>query len=200
VDIATVSLGEFALLVRMSEPTVRKRLADAPDTVVLSRGKNGEKYEIDPVAGVAWWKDIDAAAEAERQRRVEGLQSLQLTLLGEDPALGDHDVDGLTPGEQLAQLQAELAAIKLGRERGELVRAGDMEAGINAFMLKVKETLETLPDRLRKRAEVSEDVASALDKLVNRALHDLADAAAMVGKDIGDSFETQEGTAATRAV
>lgn len=199
-EIKSVSLGEFAVLVRASEPTVRKRLPDAPEGVILSRGKNGEKYEIDPAAGVTWWQSLAEAAEAERQRRIEQLQELQLELLGEDTALGGHDIEGLSPSEQAAQLQAELLAIKLGRERGELVRAVDVEAATNAFMLKVKEALESLPDRLRKRAEVSEDVASTLQKLVNRALHDLADAAAKVGAEIGEPGEAQEGVAASRAL
>jgi hypothetical protein len=195
--ISDVSLGEFAGLVGVSVPTLRSRLADAPDGVILSRGKNGESYKIDPRAGVAWWKSLAAAAEAERNERIEKIQSLQLELLGDDTALGSHEIDGLTPAEQNAQLAAELTALKLGRERGELVRASDVEAAAGSFMMVIKDRYTTMVDRLRKRVDLSEDIAATLDKLVQRDLHDLADAAARLGET---AVETQEGAADSRAL
>jgi hypothetical protein len=195
--IDSVSLGEFAGLIAVSEPTLRKRLPDAPEGVILSRGKNGESYKIDPRAGVAWWQSMAATAEAERQARIEQIQSLQMELLGDDAALGGHEVDGLTPSEQAAQLNAELTALKLGRERGELVRAIDVEATATAFMLLVKERFTTITDRLRKRTDVPEEVAATLEKLVQRDLHKLADAAAKIGDR---SVETEEGVTDSRAV
>lgn len=193
----TVSFGEFAALVRVSEPTLRKRLPDAPEGVIISRGKNGEKYEIDARAGVTWWQSIAAEAEAERLERAEKLQSLQLELLGDDTAISGHDIEGLSPAEQAAQLNAELTALKLGQQRGELVRAVDVEATASAFMLKVREKLDTMVVRLRQRADVSEGVAAALGKLVERDLHELADAAASIGVR---SSETPEGASISRAL
>jgi hypothetical protein len=192
-----VSLAEFASILGVSEPTVRKRLGDAAEGVVLSRGKNGEAYQIDARAGVAWWQTLAADAEAERQARIAKVQSLQLELLGDDTALGSHELEGLTPAEQAAQLDAELKAIRLGRERGELVRAADVEAALGAFMLKLHEQYSGLTDRLRRRAEIPEEVAATLDRLVQRDLNDLADAAARIGERQG---ETEEGAAASRIV
>jgi hypothetical protein len=192
-----VSFGEFASIIRVSEPTLRKRLPDAPEGVILSRGKNGESYEIDPVAGVAWWKSLAAEAEAQRQSRAGLIQSMQLQLLGDDTAVSDHEVDGLTPVEVAAQINAELAAIKLGRERGELVRAIDVEATATAFMLLVKDKFTTITDRLRKRTDVPEEVAATLEKLVQRDLHDLAEAAAKIGDT---TVETEEGATDSRAL
>lgn len=192
-----VSFGEFASIIRVSEPTLRKRLPDAPEGVILSRGKNGESYEIDPVAGVAWWKSLAVEAEAQRQSRIEQIQSLQMELLGDDPAVGGHEIEGLTPAETAAQLNAELTAIKLGRERGELVRAIDVESTATAFMLLIKERHTTLVDRLRKRIDVPDEVAATLDKLVQRDLHELADAAAKIGDS---TIETEEGVTDSRAI
>lgn len=194
--IDTVSFAEFAKLLSVSEPTLRKRIGDAPAEVVLRRGTNGDAYEIDPRAGVTWWRSIAAEVEAARLSRMASLEELQLELIGEDAALGGHDLGGLTPGEKKSQLEAELAAIKLGELRGELVRAADVEAAANRMMLAVKDKFESLTDRLRKRAEISEDVAAALDRLVQRDLHDLADVAA----SIEDEASAEEGVADRPAV
>lgn len=195
--IKTVNLSEFATILSVSEPTLRKRIGEAPEGVILSRGKNGESYKIDPKAGVTWWKGLQEAEAAERRAREEAVKSLQLELLGDDAALGGHEVEGLSPTEQAAQLQAELLAIKLGKERGELVRAAEVEAAMSTFMLRLKETYSGLTDRLRRRTELPGDVADTLDRLIERDLNDLADAAEAIGRMTGDA---EEGAAASRAV
>lgn len=195
--IGAVSLGEFAVLLGVSEPTLRKRLPDAIEGVILSRGKNGESYKIDPRAGVAWWRAIGEAAEIERAARAEQLRSMQMELLGDDTALGSHDIEGLSPSEQAAQLNAELIALKLSVARGELVRAADVEATATAFMLLIKDRQSSLVTRLRKRVDLSEEIAATLDKLVQRDLHELADAAARIGDS---AVETEEGATDSRAL
>lgn len=185
-----VSLGEFAIIVGVSEPTVRKRFAMAGDDAPIEeRGKNGDAYKIPTQRALAWWRAQDAAAEEARAARQKQIRSLQMDFLGEDSAAVDHGFEGLTPSEMAAQLEAELKAIKIGELKGDLVRVVDVEQVAAAFMGKVAEALQSLPDRLRKRIEVSADVAEALERLLRRDLNELADAAQRIGIEIGAKEE-----------
>jgi hypothetical protein len=185
-----VSLSEFATIVGVSEPTLRKRFAAAgEDAPIEKRGKNGEAYLIPTQRALEWWKAEVAAEEEARAARQKQIEALQLDFLGDDSAALEQDVAGLTPGEMAAQLEAELKAIKIAELKGDLVRVADVELTAAAFMTKVADTLQSLPDRLRKRIEVSADVAEALERLVRRDLHELADAAQRIGVEIGAKEE-----------
>lgn len=191
-----VSLSEFALIVGVSEPTVRKRFALAGDDAPIEkRGKNGDAYEIPTEKALAWWRALDQAGEDARRARQQEIAALQLDFMGPDSVVLEQDVAGLTPSEMSAQLEAELKAIKIGELKGDLVRVAEVELVAAAFMAKVGETLGSLPDRLRKRTEVSAEVAEALDRLVRRDLNELADAAAKIGVDARAQEEVATDTA-----
>lgn len=185
-----VSLGEFAIIVGVSEPTVRKRFALAGDDAPIEeRGKNGDAYKIPTQRALDWWRAQDAAAEEARAARQKQIQSLQMDFLGDDSATIDQGFEGLTPSEMAAQLEAELKSIKIAELKGDLVRVADVERVAAAFMEKVAKTLGSLPDRLRKRTEVQAETAEALERLVRRDLHELADAAMRIGVEIGAKEE-----------
>lgn len=181
-EISAVSLSEFAVLVGVSEPTLRKRFAAAGDEAPIGkRGKNGEAYEIPIPAALEWWKAQQAAAEAEDVARREALRGLQMDLLGDDRVL-DAASAGLSATEQAAQLEAEIKAIKLGQMKAELVRAEDVERVAAAFMALVADRMNTLATRLRNRTDLPADVMAVLERMVQRDLHDLADAALKIGE------------------
>ena len=193
-----VSLSEFAVIVGVSEPTVRKRFSQAGDGApIAKRGKNGEAYEIPMPAGAEWWKAQDEAALAALNERQRQVAAMQLDFLGGDSAVQDQELAGLTPAEMSAQLEAELKAIKIAEVKGDLVRVADVEIVVGIFMAKVSDILNSLPDRLRKRADVPAEVADVLERLVHRDLHELADAAEKIGVDIS---ATEEGAAANPAI
>ena len=182
-----VSLSEFANILSVSEPTLRKKLPDAPDGVILKRGTHGDAYEIDPAAGVKWWLALKAADDAQARDRRDQIGAMQLSLLGDDAALGDADVGGISAADQLQALQAELAAIKLGKERGELVRADDVLARQSEFMIKLRETLTSLPIRLARRVEVPPAVTEMLNTLIAADLNALANFAQAMTREAGGS-------------
>ena len=94
---------------------------------------------------------------------------------------------GISASDQLAALQAELAAIKLGKERDELVRADDVLARQSEFMIKLRDTNTSLPIRLARRVEVPADVLDLLKTLIANDLNALADFAQAMSRDGGGS-------------
>lgn len=188
----TVSLSEFAIILSVSEPTLRRRLADAPADVVLKRGTHGDAYEIDPAAGVRWWLELKAADDAEAAARRDRIGAMQLSLLGDDAALADSDVGGISAAEQKAALEAELAAIRLGKERGELVRADDVLARLSEFTIKIGSTFSSLPVRLARRVDVPPEVTAMLQQLINQDLNALANFAAGIEQACGSDSDADE--------
>lgn len=182
-----VSLSEFASILSVSEPTLRKKLPDAPEGIIIKRGTHGDAYEIDPAAGVKWWLALKAEEDTAARARREQIGAFQLSLLGDDAALSDADVGGISASDQLAALQAELAAIKLGKERGELVRADDVLARQSEFMIKLRDTLIGLPVRLARRVEVPADMLAMLNSLIATDLNALADFAQAMSRDVEGS-------------
>lgn len=196
----TVSLSEFAIILSVSEPTLRKRMAEAPEGVIIKRGTHGDAYAIDPEAGVRWWQALKAAEDQQRADRSDRIGALQLELLGRDAALADADVGGISAAEQLQALQAELAAIKLGRERAELVRADDVLATMAEFAAAVRASLEQLPIKLSRRVEVPPDVLTMLNALTALELTALADKAAGIETTYGSNSHADAHAAPDRAL
>lgn len=185
-----VSLSEFAGIVGVSEPTVRKRFKLAGDDAPIEyRGTNGDAYEIPTEKALAWWREQDQAVEEARRARQQEIAALTLDFMGPDSVALEQDVVGLTPAEMSAQLEAELKAIKIGELKGDLVRVAEVEQVAAAFMAKVADALGSLTDRLRKRIDVPAEVADTLDRLLRRDMHELADAAAKIRVEIGATEE-----------
>ena len=67
-----------------------------------------------------------------------------------------------------------MAAIRLGKERRELVRKALVIAATGDLVLFIAERMKTLPDRLGKRTHVSRDVLAALDRLIEQDRRDIA--------------------------
>lgn len=169
------SLSEFVAMPGVpSEPTLRKLIDENPDFPVVSRGKNGQAYEIDAEAGLKWLKARREAEELARRERQDRLNQLSLDLLGDDAAVKPGN-SGLSPREIGEALEAEVQAIKLAQLRGELVRKAEVEAALSQFMVALRQQFRTMPQRLGKRVEVRRDVLNALDVLIDGDLHLIAD-------------------------
>jgi hypothetical protein len=195
-----VSLSEMAVILGVSEPTLRRRLADAPPSVILKRGTHGDAYEIDPHAAAAWWQALKSADDAEAAQRRDRISALQLELLGDDAALADANLGTISATEQRAALEAELAAIKLGKERGELVRADEVLARLSEFMQATASSFTDLPVKLSRRVEVPPEVLAMLNTLTNQALNTLANLAANIGSTYGSNSDADAPAAPDRPV
>lgn len=193
-----VSLSEMANILSVSEPTLRRRLVDAPPGVILKRGTHGDAYEIDPTACAAWWQALKAADDAEAAQRRERISALQFELLGDDAALADANLGTISATEQRAALEAELAAIKLGKERGELVRADEVLARLSEFMQATAASFTDLPVKLSRRVEVPAEVLAMLNTLTTQALNTLANLAANIGSTYGSNSDADAPAAPDR--
>lgn len=170
-----VTLGQLASVPSMpSEPTLRKLIDENPDFPLLSRGRNGVAYEMDLAAAISFIKGLEAKKEEERRASADQVKQLGLALLGEDAA-SDLAQAALSATERKAMLEGELFAIRVGRERGELVRKASMEAAVGAVFQLLNSKMRSLPARLSKRMELSRKQIALIDQIVERDLTELAD-------------------------
>jgi phage terminase Nu1 subunit (DNA packaging protein) len=89
---------------------------------------------------------------------------------------GEERVASLT-GERarLAAAQADLAAIKIAKERGELLDAAEVEMEWTSVLRSVRSRLLAIPSRLRSsRSAIVPDEIAALDAEIRAALEELA--------------------------
>lgn len=180
-EIETVTLTEFCRIVGTSEPTARKVIDACPDFPIVDRGAQGRGYQIPVPAGPEWWRARDAAIEAERKARAEQVDQMAMGFLGDGSALGAAPVAGLTAAEKEAAIAAELAAIKLGQARGDLIRKADVEQGLAEFCVLWSKRYADLASRLSKRVEMRREAIAALEGLCRQDMHALADAMVRMG-------------------
>ena len=140
----------------------------------MSRGRNGVAYEMDLAAAISFIKGLEAKKEEERRASADQVKQLGLALLGEDAA-SDLAQAALSATERKAMLEGELFAIRVGRERGELVRKASMEAAVGAVFQLLNSKMRSLPARLSKRMELSRKQIALIDQIVERDLTELAD-------------------------
>jgi hypothetical protein len=170
-----VSLGELAAIPGLpSEPTLRKLIEQNADFPVISRGKNGQSYEFDLEATIAFIKDLRRREEDEARARSEEVRQLGLQLLGDDALAASERTVGLSPTERKAMLEEELLATKLAVQRGELVRKLETEAAIAQFVLLVADKQVTFSARLAKRADISRDLIAVIDRMIEADRRDIA--------------------------
>ena len=169
------SLGDLALMPGMpSEPTLRKLMAERPDFPIIARGSNGVAYEIELEVAFAFVRGLEDEKRKLVDARNAEIRQLGFELLGEDAASASLTTSTLSPIDRKAILEEELAAIRLGKERRELVRKALVIAATGDLVLFIAERMKTLPDRLGKRTHVSRDVLAALDRLIEQDRRDIA--------------------------
>ncbi|MDX3885997.1 MAG: hypothetical protein QHC65_16355 [Sphingomonas sp.] len=171
------SLSELALLPGMpSEPTIRKLIEAHSGFPILRRGTNGRAYEFDLGEAAEFIRGIQRREEEEARARNEEVRQFGLSLLGDDAASATATPAGLSAAERKAMLEEELVAIKVAERRGELVRKAGVVAAVNDFVLMVARRLETLPDRLAKRADLPREALLSLERLIEIDRREIADA------------------------
>lgn len=169
-----VTLGELAAVDGMpSEPTLRKLIEANPDFPLISRGKNGQGYEIELAAAIAWHQGYRAREEEAARERSAEIRQQALDLLGHD-AIAQPQV-GLTPAERKALIEEEFAATRLARQRGELVKRNEIEIAVAGFVSRVAERMETLPQRLLRRAQLPRETVVALEEILRADRAAIAD-------------------------
>lgn len=169
------SLSDLALMPGMpSEPTLRKMIAERQDFPIVSRGSNGVAYEFDLEAAFAFVRGIETEKRQQAEARNVEIRQLGLDLLGDDAASATLPQSALSPEDRKRILEEELAAIRVGEKRRDLVRKQPVIAAVGDLVLFIAERMKTLPDRLGKREHVSRDVLAALDRLIEQDRRDIA--------------------------
>ncbi|UAK24358.1 hypothetical protein [Sphingomonas nostoxanthinifaciens] len=186
-------LADLAAIAGMpSEPTLRKLIASDPDFAgIVKRGKNGDAYEIEIETAVRYVLSIE-----ERKRDAERARLAGLAQLGLDLGLSAGPTEpGLTLADRKALLEEEVLAIKLARQRGELVPKGSVEAAIGQVLVWHQQQQLSFSARLAKRADVSRQLQIEIDAMVAA---DLAEFARRIGA-LGDIEATEDGDGSTIA-
>lgn len=169
------SLGDLAAMPGMpSEPTIRKLIAAHADFPILKRGTNGSAYEFDLSAAHGFILALQRREEEAARARAEEVRQFGLQLLGDDAASAKPEAVGLSPTERLALLQEELVAMKVAKERGELVRKDSVEAALGELISWYAQAGRTFAARLAKRVDVERDVIAAIDRLMTADQAELA--------------------------
>jgi phage terminase Nu1 subunit (DNA packaging protein) len=154
---------EAAEAFKVSLPTLDRWIRDGGDRFIAERGGNGQAYQIDAGKLRAY---LDAReveeAEAARQRQ-EKIRQFELSLLGGEAA-GE---SGLTADQRIKLHQEQLLAMKVRRERGELVEVARAEKAYERRMQLVADFMASMPDNLARRlnwdAATTEACAEAVD-------------------------------------
>jgi phage terminase Nu1 subunit (DNA packaging protein) len=159
-----VSLNELAVVVDLTEPTLRKLIKENRDFPVLSFGRNGVAYEFDATLVQQWIAAREAKVNDAQRARSDEVQQFRLDLLGDDAA-SDQAKEGLSPAERKQLMEEELVAIKLAERKGELIRKASIEAAIEAVIVKDAQRRGSFAARLSKRIELPRNVIAELEVL-----------------------------------
>lgn len=165
-----VNLDEFSELCGVTSETMRVHIRDLegnPDWL-LERGSRGRDYKIEPVGGVAWWKDRrerDEQASADRQAE---LAQLRLDLLG--PVAESADALSLSGRQRRDELEAALTRIKLRRTMGELVEVAELEAQATGAVVELRRQLLLVPAEFAVSAGLAPEEVTPLAAMIERAV------------------------------
>ncbi len=175
-------LAELASLPGVpSETTLRQLIRENDDFPVIEHGKNGVGYKIDFTLALGWLKarrdkEQEAARERANQIRQFGLE------LGLDA--GEHAVQaGLSIAERKHLLEEELVAIKIAKQRGELVRKDEVDAAFADVLLVLAERQSSFTARLAKKVDLPRDVQIAIDRQIDSDRAELARLMEQMGSD-----------------
>lgn len=188
-------IGSLDDLVRMgvaSAPTLRAWLRELPDETpwIVKRGAKGDAYEL----------ELDEAAKAFQAREAERVEAERLRAeavkqLGLDLGLGGGAADeavGLSIAERKQLLEEELVAIKIAKERRELVPRASVEAAFGDVLVKFRQRGSTFAARLAKKVDLTREQISAIDRLMAADQGELARMMETMGRDLGDGSGQQD--------
>jgi hypothetical protein len=190
------SLQELTSLPGMpSEPTIRKLIDKHSDFPILKRGKNGDAYEFDLGEAAKFVLGLREREEEEARARAAEVRQFGLDLLGADAVALDADQVGLSAKERKELIEEELAAIRLAKERRELVRKASVEAALADFLVWLGQRQASFSARLAKRADVPRDLLLAVDRLMESDRSEIAARMEQM-KDAGDGSDSDAETRA----
>ena len=166
------NLADLAATGLASEPTLRTWIKSQPDQPwIIKRGDRGVDYEIDIPQAIEAWQGEEARKTEEARKRAKDLQQLGFDLgVGAAP----HDGTVFSVKERTALLEEELIAIKLQKERRELIPFAEVEATVGDVLAHFRQRGDTFAARLGKRIDLTRDQITAIERLVRADQAELA--------------------------
>lgn len=166
------NLADLAATGLASEPTLRTWIKSQPDQPwIIKRGDRGVDYEIDIPLAIEAWQGEEARKTEEARKRAKDLQQLGFDLgVGAAP----HDGTVFSVKERTALLEEELIAIKLQKERRELILFAEVEATIGDVLAYFRQRGDTFAARLGKRIDLTRDQITVIERLVRADQAELA--------------------------
>ncbi|MDF1801716.1 terminase small subunit [Thalassovita sp.] len=119
---------------------------------VAQRGGNGQSYEFRFSHCYAWrlWRE---GRDADERRARDGRASqLAMLFLGQEEEQADHR---LTPKEVKEWSEAELIRNRASEQRGELVRAAQMQDVLDRVLVSFRNAVMNMPDWLEQEFSLS---------------------------------------------
>ena len=178
-------LGNLADLVATglaSEPTLRKWLRDQGECEwIKKRGSNGDAYEIDIPGAIDAWKAKEAEKVEADRRKGELLGQMAMDL-GLAPPSGP----ALSIADRKALIDEEIAAMKLGQLRRDLVPVSSVEAAFGDILARYAQRASTFAARLAKKIDLTREQIAAIEQLRAADQTWFADQMENWGKDIVD--------------
>lgn len=140
-----LNLEDLAESMRTSTNTIRKWISQGMP--VKQNGSNGQAYELQFSHCYAWrlWIDEKAAA-SRRALSARNSERAQLFLGIDDPAQSA----GMTPKEVREWSEAELIRNKAALQRGELVRAFQVQEVFDGLLVATRNVITSAPDYLEQ--------------------------------------------------
>lgn len=161
----TMTREELAEAVAVSLPTITEWIGRGMP--VKEMGGQGRPYQL--VLSHCWaWRQAWKAQEDLRSDQVRKAQAaMRLALVG--GSAGDSEM-ALDPKTRREILSVQIEQERFQRERNELLRRGDVSEAFDTLLSLVRDTMESAPDRIERRAAipatVTDDLVEICDEMI----------------------------------
>lgn len=156
------NLDQMAEALRISLPTMRKLLRRYPELPIVSRGTNGQAWQFDPAAVIAFVREQRAAEAAANAAKDELLAQISLPLEEAVPP----EERGLSASDRLKNAQAMLKEDEVARQRGFLVLTSEMRQRLAPAWAEMSQSLQALPATLGRRHNLPDAVVRDMRAMI----------------------------------
>lgn len=179
-----VNLDQLAQVVGRTTNTIRSDITKhATRFPIVVRGSNGVGYVFDARAVTAFYADLAAEDEARRIADEERVRGLRLALMGGSSV--DDETAALSPKDRRETLQAEYYATQVQQQRGELVRADQVEDAARVWNARVRDEMLAAAARIAEELALDREDARKVEGQISKGLRQAAASAAKVFQESG---------------
>jgi phage terminase Nu1 subunit (DNA packaging protein) len=157
---ALVNKAELADLIRCSLPTLGKLIKKYPDLPVERRGRNGEQWQFDPDAVIAFLEAKRNEAAEQASARADLLDQFRLPIDDQAPA----EDRSLSPTQQLAAVKTRMLLAKEAREAGMLVPVSDVRMALTSAVSGLAQAHDGFTNRIGRRHNLPRAVMDEIAK------------------------------------